>query len=474
MFFSGPPGGFMPGGFAASDTRKLTDCAYYLRGQCRNGDGCPFRHDPSKIGAVKAQHAQQDCVFYLQGMCKKGSLCPFRHDQSKLESTVAAAAAPARPLSRQLPVTVDFSDAADDGAAQASQPVVSAHQPMARAPVAAAPSVAPTAVVGRLAPSGRQPAAKPQDPLARPRLKQRQQQQQDQRGSGEETAGPAGLPARLAARLGVPGKHDEQEGGSSGPRPGKRRPGLAAAVFQEVLGHEVHAPGPTKAPAAQQQQLPQRKRRSSQEAGEEATPARVVEAVELAQPSAKRQACHAASSGAGSPRKPLARPLAAALAKPAAAPAAAQPASTGVSKAVPKAPAAGARAAAEAAKAEPIDFRPPKSIEEIRKERQQKLKQQRSPVAAPASAKPAAPAVPKQAAAAPVVAPTRVKPAPPAVPERAAALPAKQVPPVQEQQQHDQLAKEIEEFEEDYEALAGGDDDEDDFEAQMRALEEAL
>ena len=436
QFFGGPPGGFAPpSAFGAPDTRMHTDCTYYLRGLCRNGDACPFRHDPvrrrartclahahalspgvpshsishdallqTKIGAYKVVQAQQDCVFFLQGMCKKGSLCPYRHDpvrcgicsawsalagmlagsqltrhrcppavQSKLNPTKAAAAAgpgqpaaaapagaaapAAAPASHQPPVTVDFSDSAADvrggGTAWTGQPL-----DLTRA-LACKPAAAPSSLPGRSGPAGRKPAEEAGGPGPRPRSQQRlqqqpqeQQQQQPVRERRAEGEGlPAGIPARLAGRLGLPGT---------------RRPvgalGLAAAALQGALGP---APEQQQA-AAQQQQQQQRKRRPSQEQADGAPPVRVVEVVagEPPQP-AKRQARQRPGGSAAASPKEADKP-----APPASRPAPA--ASDGKHAALPARAAlraAGAPAAEPPARREPIEFRPPKSIEEIRRVR---------------------------------------------------------------------------------------------------------
>ena len=31
------------------DTRSMPDCSFYLAGNCRNGNACPFKHDPSRL-----------------------------------------------------------------------------------------------------------------------------------------------------------------------------------------------------------------------------------------------------------------------------------------------------------------------------------------------------------------------------------------------------------------------------------------
>lgn len=36
------------------DTRSMPDCSFYLAGNCRNGNACPFKHDPSRV-AVKVR-----------------------------------------------------------------------------------------------------------------------------------------------------------------------------------------------------------------------------------------------------------------------------------------------------------------------------------------------------------------------------------------------------------------------------------
>ncbi|KAJ1336758.1 hypothetical protein BSLG_007077 [Batrachochytrium salamandrivorans] len=47
-------------------------CSYFLRGACRQGSACPFKH-PQKVRAVVCKH-------WLRGLCKKGEVCEFLHE----------------------------------------------------------------------------------------------------------------------------------------------------------------------------------------------------------------------------------------------------------------------------------------------------------------------------------------------------------------------------------------------------------
>lgn len=234
------------------DTRKSTDCHYFLTGNCYKGNSCPFLHDPTKITLTRAQQGQQDCSFFFEGRCKKGSLCPFKHDQAKLDAlrlvfggTVPPGAirpgmpfampAASAPAAVQQPITVDFGGDAGPALQALSAPLVSA--PPALQPVAAFPGtvraqplrtgdVAPAAATARIpSQSQQQPAASA--PAARPGLRVgqqeqqrahfRQQEQQQQRVREvpqqpqkrrqpdplEASAAPF-IPARLAGRLALP------------------------------------------------------------------------------------------------------------------------------------------------------------------------------------------------------------------------------------------------------------------------------
>ncbi|KAH7622050.1 hypothetical protein Ndes2526B_g02874 [Nannochloris sp. 'desiccata'] len=74
------------------DLRGSVDCVYFLKGQCRNGGVCPFKHDPAKLPADigESGHVKQSekCYYFLQGRCSKGNQCLFRHDQTKLKTNL--------------------------------------------------------------------------------------------------------------------------------------------------------------------------------------------------------------------------------------------------------------------------------------------------------------------------------------------------------------------------------------------------
>lgn len=47
-------------------------CKYYMRGQCRHGTKCQFKH-------VKSDKLVM-CKHWLRGLCKKGDFCEFLHE----------------------------------------------------------------------------------------------------------------------------------------------------------------------------------------------------------------------------------------------------------------------------------------------------------------------------------------------------------------------------------------------------------
>ena len=63
-------------------------CKYYLRGYCKNGRDCKYRHN-IEGGIEKKKYSNPrfktvHCSFYLGGYCKKQEKCTFIHDPIKL------------------------------------------------------------------------------------------------------------------------------------------------------------------------------------------------------------------------------------------------------------------------------------------------------------------------------------------------------------------------------------------------------
>ncbi len=88
----------------SNDGRSTTTCIYFLQGSCRKGNVCLFAHNtnflspvsitptlPTSLDALGLNarkgelHTSKDgrstisCSFYLQGNCRKGNACPFAH-----------------------------------------------------------------------------------------------------------------------------------------------------------------------------------------------------------------------------------------------------------------------------------------------------------------------------------------------------------------------------------------------------------
>lgn len=487
------------------------DCAFFLRGLCNKGSFCPFKHDPSKIAGVRQEQSQIDCIFFKQGRCSKGSLCPFRHDSAKLPPNLQEGS---QSQAHQPPsVTVDFGS--PEGRQQPQPP------PMP-VPVAAAPAPAPKTapIAGRP-----QPAAPKAVGAAMPAPRQQQQQGRPQQSTAVQksvpkapaaeprsapaaAAAPGGIPARLAGRLGPAsaahterldtmqqaGKRPEREPDSDSGRAPRRRAGgalgFAISALHDVLGADVPLePAAAKGPGRPANNVSVRKRRLGSDSEEQSGQEEGEQGARQKQPAAKR----AAGGGAARPR-----------AVPAPATAEAQP-----------------------------DISAPKSIEEIRKERQQRFaplsgskpagtgepasstksaRRKHAPIvfqpeAAAAAASPPSPAgiaaaLPKQplrqlptaSAAEPAAKPAAAAPnqrlqqpqpekkpavaAKPASQPKPAAVPAAQPKPAAKPAEDEVLELDLdfdgmeEGGEEALGANAGGDDD--DFEAQMRALEEGL
>jgi hypothetical protein len=57
------------------DTSRRPICSFFLRGQCKKGDDCPFRHE---------KRTKEPCKFFIAGTCRNGDACPFSHDLSEV------------------------------------------------------------------------------------------------------------------------------------------------------------------------------------------------------------------------------------------------------------------------------------------------------------------------------------------------------------------------------------------------------
>eukprot|EP01028_Stygiella_incarcerata_P010159 TRINITY_DN512_c0_g1_i7.p1 TRINITY_DN512_c0_g1~~TRINITY_DN512_c0_g1_i7.p1 ORF type:complete len:342 (-),score=88.14 TRINITY_DN512_c0_g1_i7:77-1102(-) len=66
-FHSSPP--------RSSSVRTRPICSFFLRGQCKKGDDCPFRHE---------KRTKEPCKFFIAGTCRNGDDCPFSHDLSEV------------------------------------------------------------------------------------------------------------------------------------------------------------------------------------------------------------------------------------------------------------------------------------------------------------------------------------------------------------------------------------------------------
>jgi len=68
------------------DTRKQTDCLYFLRGFCSKGESCPFKHDEQKRLELQTAKPNPDytqiCRFYAvdPASCVRGAACRYVHD----------------------------------------------------------------------------------------------------------------------------------------------------------------------------------------------------------------------------------------------------------------------------------------------------------------------------------------------------------------------------------------------------------
>eukprot|EP01025_Chloroclados_australasicus_P033187 TRINITY_DN3377_c0_g2_i1.p1 TRINITY_DN3377_c0_g2~~TRINITY_DN3377_c0_g2_i1.p1 ORF type:complete len:461 (-),score=34.34 TRINITY_DN3377_c0_g2_i1:2066-3448(-) len=63
----------------APDSRAQVSCHFFLYGNCRKGQDCPFFHDEAKRNEVHQFDKFIDCRYHLLGRCSKGDKCPFLH-----------------------------------------------------------------------------------------------------------------------------------------------------------------------------------------------------------------------------------------------------------------------------------------------------------------------------------------------------------------------------------------------------------
>ena len=74
----------------AMEERRKYDvpCKYYLRGYCKNGQNCRYRHNSEKRNEKRrkldTKFKTAHCTFYLGGYCKKQENCIYIHDPIKL------------------------------------------------------------------------------------------------------------------------------------------------------------------------------------------------------------------------------------------------------------------------------------------------------------------------------------------------------------------------------------------------------
>ncbi|KAL6776773.1 hypothetical protein ACKKBF_B30850 [Auxenochlorella protothecoides x Auxenochlorella symbiontica] len=401
------------------DSRKNQDCIFYIQGTCNKGALCPFRHDQSKVQQHRAQQAQQDCIFFLQGWCSKGSLCPFRHDQAKADALKALNSSTAPSLQQVARAPPAAPSPAAPGPTLASAPAPTRQQ-VRLAPVPPAPqrtSLAAGLMGGRTSPV---PAAASGD--AR-RGGATSASGASAGGSAAPAPGPPRAPPTLAGRL--------------GPRQGARDQGASPLPprLQQRLGRERSGSGPD-APTGAASSLSDRlgsKRssdglvtmasRTGSVASPDARPAPKVVRESAAPARGPRQG--AASLGPPSPERRR-------WATPTEAPGA--PGSAHAAPSPPRDGAAGGRmGGGDASRREPAPAPEPvaprpKTIEEIRAAK--RAKQQSSVGSAPASA-PAKPAgKPTQRVTPAVPAQQARKPAAPSAPPPAeqAAEPARTIP----------------------------------------------
>lgn len=63
--------------------RYVTPCRYFIKGNCRYGNGCWYTHqqmDPKMLAVWKDAHG--DCKNYaLYGGCVRGEKCDFKHEK---------------------------------------------------------------------------------------------------------------------------------------------------------------------------------------------------------------------------------------------------------------------------------------------------------------------------------------------------------------------------------------------------------
>jgi len=80
---------------------KAIPCRFHLKmpGMCKNGDACPFSHDPAVIaaalgmpvnGPVRAPTMKTElCRYFLAGACARGASCAYAHGEEEMRLTSA-------------------------------------------------------------------------------------------------------------------------------------------------------------------------------------------------------------------------------------------------------------------------------------------------------------------------------------------------------------------------------------------------
>lgn len=66
------------------------DCVFFLKGSCKAGSTCAFRHNPAVLAP-----GTKPCAFFAKGACKTGAACGFLHTKSSGSGAAAPSGAPA-------------------------------------------------------------------------------------------------------------------------------------------------------------------------------------------------------------------------------------------------------------------------------------------------------------------------------------------------------------------------------------------
>lgn len=61
--------------------KRSKECKFYVKGHCRYGDKCKFKHSESDIESASVNSMKSIiCKYYLHGRCNFGQTCKFKHD----------------------------------------------------------------------------------------------------------------------------------------------------------------------------------------------------------------------------------------------------------------------------------------------------------------------------------------------------------------------------------------------------------